>query len=226
MVQRRCTKLSDSYHKEKKDYTFRCKVDLYARQQSFVVAALLQTEVQRKLGTLAANYLQAAVDCEVYRHATLREVLCHYYKLHLLLDQNKPDGILKLTQIEDSQKAVVSKLYSPQFVMDSATYDRVRDCIFKGQPQSPTISLDEFKTYLSCLTFHSFSSRNLVLKEFEVGCSRNGKPPVVSLTRLTIDGFLHIYENIHNAKGLIYKSDVFCKMGRDVQLRDLQPTQL
>ena len=134
VVQRRCGKLSDSYHKEKKETTFRCKIDLYARQHSFVVAALLQTDVQKKLGIHASNYLQAAIESEVERHSTLRDVLCNFYKLHLLLDQSKPDGILKLAEIEDSSKMVIGKLYAPQLLMDATTYSKVLSSIFKGQP--------------------------------------------------------------------------------------------
>ena len=59
-----------------------------------------------------------------------------------------------------------------------------------------------------------------------MGCCRNSKPSATALVRLTIDGFLHIYENIHNAKGLIYKSDVFCKLARHVRLTDLSSTVL
>lgn len=142
IAQRRCGKLSDSYHKEKKEPTFRCKIDLYARQQSFVVAALLQTEMQKQLGGIAATYLQTAIDCEVERHSILQNVLCTFYKLHLLLDQNKPDGILKLAQIEDSRKIVVSKLYDPHLMLDAPTYTKVRESIFRGQSELPTITID------------------------------------------------------------------------------------
>jgi hypothetical protein len=44
--------------------------------------------------------------------------------------------------------------------------------------------------------------------------------------RLTIDGFIHIYENIHNAKGLIWKSNVFCKLDRHTKVSDQGETTL
>ncbi len=82
--------------------------------------------MQRKLGALDADYLQTAIECEVEWHTILREVLSSFYKLHLLLDQNKPESILKLVQIEDSRKLVFESLYATHVVMRAKTHGRIQ----------------------------------------------------------------------------------------------------
>lgn len=77
----KCSELSSLYHAEKEKDPFRCNVDIYTRQQSFIRSTLKQQECQSKLAITTLDFWHEARKSEKHRADMLRTTLATFHEL-------------------------------------------------------------------------------------------------------------------------------------------------